>query len=83
MSIKVIFFDVGYTLVDEDAVWENRCREQAELQEAKQLGLSAQDIYHEIEKATIERKPQYRTVVDKYKFKEVAPYRTGWRSTAT
>ena len=76
MSIKVIFFDVGYTLVDEDAVWENRCREQAELQEAKQLGLSAQDIYHEIEKATIERKPQYRTVVDKYKFKEVAPYRT-------
>ena len=53
MSIKVIFFDVGYTLVDEDAVWENRCREQAELQEAKQLGLSAQDIYHEIEKATI------------------------------
>ena len=27
--MKVLFFDVGYTLVNEDAVWEARCREQA------------------------------------------------------
>lgn len=74
--MKVLFFDVGYTLVNEDAVWEKRCQEQAETQEAKMLGLSESDIYHEIEIASISRKPQFRTLLDKYNFKEVAPYRT-------
>ena len=74
--MKVLFFDVGYTLVNEDAVWEDRCREQAQTDEAKKLGLSAADIYHEIEIASISRKPQFRTLIDKYSFKEVAPYRT-------
>lgn len=74
--MKVLFFDVGYTLVNEDAVWEDRCREQAQTDEAKKLGLSAADIYHEIEIASISRKPQFRTLIDKYGFKEVAPYRT-------
>jgi len=74
--MKVLFFDVGYTLVNEDAVWEKRCQEQAETQEAKKLGLSARDIYYEIENASISRKPQFRTLLDKYNFKEVAPYRT-------
>ena len=55
--MKVLFFDVGYTLVNEDAVWEARCREQAKTKEAKNLGLSAADIYHEIEIASISRKP--------------------------
>ena len=76
MQMKVLFFDVGYTLVNEDAVWEKRCREQAETDEAKELGLSAEDIYHEIEIASVSRKPQFRTVIDKFAFKEVAPYRT-------
>ena len=74
--MKVLFFDVGYTLVNEDAVWERRCQEQAQTDEAKKLGLTAADIYHEIEIATIARKPQFRTVIDKFGFKEVAPYRT-------
>ena len=74
--MKVLFFDVGYTLVNEDAVWEARCREQAQTNEAKKLGLSATDIYHEIEIASIARKPQFRTLIDKYNFKEVAPYCT-------
>jgi len=74
--VKVLFFDVGYTLVNEDAVWEARCREQAQTAEAKRLGLSATDIYHEIEIASVSRKPQFRTLIDKYNFKEVAPYRT-------
>ena len=75
-KMKVLFFDVGYTLVNEDAVWEARCREQAQTAEAKNLALSASDIYHEIEIASIARKPQFRTLIDKYNFKEVAPYRT-------
>ena len=74
--MKVLFFDVGYTLVNEDVVWEVRCREQAQTSEAKKLGLTATDIYHEIEIASISRKPQFRTLIDKYNFKEVAPYRT-------
>ncbi len=74
--MKVLFFDVGYTLVNEDAVWDDRCRVQAQTDEAKNLGLSAADIYHEIEIASISRKPQFRTLIDKYNFKEVAPYRT-------
>ena len=74
--MKVLFFDVGYTLVNEDAVWDDRCRQQAQTDEAKNLGLSAAEIYHEIEIASVSRKPQFRTLIDKYNFKEVAPYRT-------
>ena len=35
--MKVLFFDVGYTFVNEDVVWEKRCHEQAETDEAKNL----------------------------------------------
>ena len=72
--IKTLFFDVGYTLVNEDAVWERRCKEQAETEEAKKLGVTAQDIYHEIEKATIEGFPQFRTAIDRFKFSQMVPY---------
>ena len=72
--MKTLFFDVGYTLVNEDAVWERRCKEQAETEEAKRLGVSAEDIYHEIEKATIEGLPQFRTVIDRFKFSQMVPY---------
>ena len=73
--MRVLFFDVGYTLVNEDAVWEARCREQAQTEEAARLGLTAADIYHEIEKASLARLPQYRTVIDKFGFRTAAPYR--------
>ena len=72
--MKTIFFDVGYTLVNEDAVWERRCKEQAETEEAKKLGVTAQDIYHEIEKATIEGLPQFRTVINRFNFSTMVPY---------
>ena len=72
--IKTLFFDVGYTLVNEDAVWERRCKEQAETEEAKKLGVTAQDIYHEIEKVTIEGLPQFRTAIDRFKFSQMVPY---------
>ena len=72
---KILFFDMGYTLVDESAVWKRRCEEQAATEEARQLGLSAEAIYREIEKASLARLPQYRTVVKKFQFQTVAPYR--------
>ena len=73
--IKTLFFDMGYTLVDESAVWKSRCEEQAATEEAKCLGLSAESIYQEIEKASLARLPQYRTVIKKFQFRTVAPYR--------
>ncbi len=75
MLTRYIFFDVGYTLVNEDEVWRIRCEEQAETAEAKALGLDAEAIYREIVLATQSYLPQYRTVVKKYGFNEVAPYR--------
>ena len=72
--MKTIFFDVGYTLVNEDAVWERRCKEQAATDEAKKLGVSAEDIYHEIEKATIEGLPQFRTAICRFNFSTMVPY---------
>ena len=74
MSLRYLFFDVGYTLVDEDAVWEARCREQADMPEARALGLTAGDIYREIQEASRNYLPQYRTVVQKYGFTQVAPF---------
>ena len=72
--IKTLFFDVGYTLVNEDAVWKLRCKEQAATAEAKKLGVTAEDIYHEIEKVTIEGLPQFRTVIERFKFSHMMPY---------
>ena len=73
--IRVLFFDIGYTLVNEDRVWDIRCEEQAETEEAKRLGLSAGAIRREIEKASAARLPQYRTVAEKFRFTDLAPYR--------
>ncbi len=75
MAPRYLFFDVGYTLVDEDAVWVARCREQAEMPEARALGLTAGDIYREIEASSRQYLPQYRTVVQKFGFTQAAPFR--------
>ncbi len=46
--IKYIFFDIRYTLINEDKVWEKRCTEQADTDKAKRLGLSAGPTYRDI-----------------------------------
>jgi HAD superfamily hydrolase (TIGR01549 family) len=74
-NIKCVFFDIGYTLINEDDVWEQRCIEQAEMEEAKMLGISNKQINEEIIRASIEYQPQYRTVVKKFGFLKSAPYR--------
>lgn len=74
-GVKFIYFDVGYTLVNEDEVWRARCREQAQTAEARALGLSADDLFSEILEASMHYRPQYRAVVEKFAFREVAPYR--------
>ena len=74
-DVKCVFFDIGYTLVDEDDVWTFRCREQAETEEARRLALSPSQIYGEIVRASIAYRPQYRTVIRKFGFSNPAPYR--------
>lgn len=73
--LKYIFFDIGYTLVNEDRVWEQRCKEQAQTAEAKALGLTPERIYQEIVQASLQCLPQYRTVIEKFHLHEAAPYR--------
>ncbi|MBO6061461.1 MAG: HAD family hydrolase [Clostridia bacterium] len=74
--LRVLFFDIGYTLMNEDEAWLVRCREQAETPESKLLGLGAEDIYREIEAALNARLPQFRSVISKYGFTVAAPYRS-------
>ena len=74
-AIKYIFFDIGYTLANEDEVWRQRCIEQAETAECKALGLTPEKIFDEILQNANNYMPQYRTLVSKYKLAEKAPYR--------
>lgn len=73
-NIKCIFFDIGYTLINEDDVWQQRCLEQSQMEEAKLLSLSPEQIYDEIIQASLEYKPHYRTVINKFGFTNPAPY---------
>ncbi|MBQ8576382.1 MAG: cytidine deaminase [Clostridia bacterium] len=77
--MTTLFFDIGYTLIDETAVWETRCREQAQTARAKELGLTPADIYNAICDASRAHLPQYRTVAERFGFSAenggVAPYR--------
>ena len=75
MAIRWLFFDVGYTLVNEDRVWQKRFEEQAQLPETAALGLTPDDIRREVERSSIERKPQYRGFVERYALTQTAPYR--------
>lgn len=75
MSIRWIFFDVGYTLFDETAVWERRFEEQAQLEETQKRGLTAADVRAAVENATRSRLPQYRTFVRTHQLTQAAPYR--------
>jgi len=74
MNIKYIFFDMGYTLVDETEVWKKRCEEQAEKEEAKKLNLKASDLLDLISKASSLYKEQFRYVMNELNIKDIVPY---------
>lgn len=76
MAVEWIFLDMGYTLVNEDAVWRARCREQAEMPEARAKSVTAEQLWAEIENASRAYLPQYRTVMEKFGFSHAAPYRS-------
>lgn len=75
MANRWLFFDVGYTIINEDQVWQKRFEEQALLTETAALGLTPADIRREVERSSRERKPQYRSFVQRYALTQTAPYR--------
>lgn len=73
-NVKCIFFDIGYTLINEDDVWQQRCLQQSQMENAKTLRISPNEIYNEVIQASIAYQPQYSTVVNKFGFTNSAPY---------
>ncbi len=74
--IRWLFFDMGYTLVDETRVWQARCREQAAMAEAREKRVSEADILHAIEQASRDWRPQYRGALAALGLTAAAPYRS-------
>lgn len=74
--VKFIFFDIGYTLVNEDKVWIERCREQAETRQAWDLGITADTLMQDVKTASIQFKSQWKSVIAKYGFTQSAKYKS-------
>lgn len=75
-QIQYIFFDIGYTLINEDKVWIERCREQAQTQQALDLGITADMLMQDVKTASVEFKSQWKSVIAKYGFTQSAKYKS-------
>jgi len=74
MSIKWIFFDVGFTLVSEEKATIERSVLQCQTNEAMKIGLTPEIILNEMVAVSNEYKPQFKAVMSKYGITEVVPY---------
>lgn len=72
---RYLFFDVGYTLVNEDEVWRCRCREQAEMPDAREKGVTETMLYEAVCQASREYLSPYKTAVKRLGLEKCAPYR--------
>lgn len=79
-NIEFIFFDMGYTLVNEDEVWAVRCKEQADTYEAKKYGITADMLLRDIRSAADAFLPQWKTVMAKYGFTNSAKYKSEYET---
>ncbi len=75
-TVKYIFFDIGYTLVNEDRVWIERCREQAAAKQARSMGITADMLMEDIQTASVRFKSQWKSVIEKYGFTQSAKYKS-------
>ncbi|MDE7106847.1 MAG: HAD family hydrolase [Clostridiales bacterium] len=75
-TVKYIFFDIGYTLVNEDNVWIQRCKEQAETQQALDLQITADTLMQDVKTASLQFKSQWKSVIAKYGFTQSAKYKS-------
>ena len=72
MDIRWLFFDIGGTLINEDAVWRRRFEEQA--RRAGRPGLTADVIRREVEADAMAGTPSYHPFLERYQLSPV-PYR--------
>lgn len=72
---KVIFFDVGFTLVDETECWQVRCAEQANSDKARALYITAADVYDALQNACRSNLQNFGSVARQLGFTQIAPYR--------
>ncbi len=75
-DIKYIFFDIGYTLVNEDNVWIERCKEQAASQQARSMGVTASVLMNDVQIASEHFRSQWKSVIEKYGFTQSAKYKS-------
>ena len=79
-NAEFLFFDVGYTLSDETAVWEERARLHAATSEAAARGLCASDIFKAFERASARREAPYHGAMAELGLAERFPYRSDLES---
>lgn len=72
--IRFLFFDMGSTLADETKAWEARFRAQAAMAEAREKGVTEDDLRRGVEKASREFRKLYRGALDDLGIREMAPY---------
>lgn len=77
---EFIFFDIGYTLVNEDAVWQIRFAEQAATPQAIANGWTADLFYDAVCDACRSCLPHYRTVAERFRLEPTVPYRAEYES---
>lgn len=75
-EVKCIFFDIGCTLVNEDKVWIERCREQAATLQAQSMGITAKVLMEDLQIASVLLMPPWKYVIEKYGFKQSAKYKS-------
>ncbi len=66
---------MGYTLVNEDIVWIERCKEQASTQQARMMGITSDTLMNDIQTASKFLKPQWQYVMEKYGLSQSAKYK--------
>lgn len=79
-NIHYIFFDIGYTLVDETDVWTERCKEQAATPQARVMGITANILMNDIQTASDNFMPQWKSVIAKYGFTQSARYKSEYET---
>lgn len=75
-DIRYVFFDIGYTLVNEDKVWIERCKEQSSTKQAIEMGITANVLMNDIQTVSEHFQSQWDSVIKKYGFSQSTKYRS-------
>ena len=72
-DVKWLFFDVGYTLVNEDEVWLHRIKKQLGMNKLSgSPDVSGDELFQALKDATAVYQPDYRSLCKRYGFTEFA-----------